>query len=635
MTRQCQSSNMQQPCSTAPLSLEEALRTLKRDDPRKRVRRWVIQSAVWIGVPTGVRDLFIACKSAHLKRVSNGKKHRKRPRATTSSSSRPPSSPRAAAPRDRPILGAPRPIAPPIRSRSASNDSTVVAPPSTRTEITHLSSTGPNEEGRPDIGAPDQGPTEIDSDEPIVLEFRRRGAATNSPNGNRTTVITNTKVRESSSDSDVSVVWCKLPEPPKGPLGQGSGTNRADDQPIDPDDSRSGHERAATRVRAPICMQLGQSAGTCGVAHNSVTMPRKPATPLSVTEMYALVDTYAKHRTPALARALITTIKADCDRVRERERATLRRATEKAYLESLTAEQRQEVVQQRKAARKRPRSHRCSESRLTHSTNSECDYSDTDTGIHSISSRINTPEPPTPSSRASSRASNPPRKKSRRATSAPARRVSTPSEQSVQVNDRGDDDACVQSVAECDREPECAGAVVAHTYNHNERCMDRAPEQVRRAPLHDAQRALLNAPGDVACAPKDSNKALSSEAEQSVCVSGSQRQAVPQTESLHALIDELGINIVGEGCDELTAGQDMPTLGDDDDSLIYELVFKPTDVPHADTEDEVDWTDALEREYERIPSTPTSTRTRAGEAFHQQEYYLPAANEDEPTYHIL
>ncbi|KAJ8682613.1 hypothetical protein QAD02_018405 [Eretmocerus hayati] len=92
---------------------------------------------------------------------------------------------------------------------------------------------GPTEEGHLDIGAPDQGPTEVDSDEPIVLEFRRRGAATNSPtastaNGNHTTVITNTKVRESSSDSDVSVVWCKLPEPPKWPFGQGSGTNRAD-----------------------------------------------------------------------------------------------------------------------------------------------------------------------------------------------------------------------------------------------------------------------------------------------------------------------------------------------------------------------------------------------------------------------
>ncbi|KAJ8666177.1 hypothetical protein QAD02_007839 [Eretmocerus hayati] len=188
---------MQRPCSTTPLSLEEALRTLERDDPRKRVKRWVIQSDAWIGVPTGVRDLLIACKSAYLERVSNGTTHRQWPKATTSPSSRQLSSPRAAAPRDRPILGTPGPIAPPIRSRSASNDSTVVAPPSTRTGLTHLSSSGPTEEVHPDSGAPDQGPTEVDSDEPIVLEFRHRGAPTNSPttstaNGNYGTVITNT-----------------------------------------------------------------------------------------------------------------------------------------------------------------------------------------------------------------------------------------------------------------------------------------------------------------------------------------------------------------------------------------------------------------------------------------------------------
>ncbi|KAJ8675809.1 hypothetical protein QAD02_011595 [Eretmocerus hayati] len=269
-----------------------------------------------------MRELMGACKVAPQERVQRGKAHHRRPRTPPSSSSRAPSSPLAAAPSDRPILGASWPSASPMRSPLASNDSIEVAPPSTPAGETNRSSSGPAEEGTPNNPVLGQDPDGADSDEPVLIEFRRYG--TNQPVADHEAAATDISI---SSDSDVNVVWCRRGEPAKRACGHQ--VSLAESWPANAD--------AAAGIR--------QSTDTCGAA----------AAALSVAEMYALAEAYAAHRTPALARALMATVKADCDRLQERERSATRRAKEKERLESLTEEQRREEIRKRRATRQNVR----------------------------------------------------------------------------------------------------------------------------------------------------------------------------------------------------------------------------------------------------------------------------------------
>ncbi|KAJ8668259.1 hypothetical protein QAD02_009922 [Eretmocerus hayati] len=198
-------------------------------------------------------------------------------------------------------------------------------------------------------------------------------------------------------------------------------------------------------------------------------MPRRAAAALSVAEMYALVDAYAAHRTAALARALMATVKADCDRSQERERSAARRAEEKECLESLTEEQRREEIRKRRATRqKRARSQRYSESQRTRSSGSEPDYSDADTGIHSTGSKVHTPEPSL-SPRAGSRNNEPRRKRSCRAKSAPTKHAATSSVHSVDEANPDEESASVQSVRTGSRNSERESVVSVQVHSAPQR----------------------------------------------------------------------------------------------------------------------------------------------------------------------
>ncbi|KAJ8682019.1 hypothetical protein QAD02_017811 [Eretmocerus hayati] len=412
-TGQLQSAAMQQPRNTALPSLEEALKKLKRRDPRKRVERWVKQSTVWTDASAGMRDLLEACKSAHTRQVKRETSHHRRPRTSPApaSSSRPPSPLLAAAPSDRPILGASRPIASVARSsppHTAPRSSTNVVPPSTVTgEACRLwnDAPGPREQRGPDTWVFGRSPNEIDSDEPVVVGYRRAGSTSQAPTS------TTHNLDGNLSDSNVSIVWSKHPGPLEGGIGQGYSRRVGDFVKSRSDSSATRDSRSRKQSEQSVC-----SFGSV----DTLVMPRKPTTPVSPAELYVLVDAYTTHRTPTLAQALINAVSTDLHRAQERERATRRRAEDKERLEALTPEQREAELCKRRTARKQASRRRASQSQLTRSTASEADSSDADTGIHFTRSVTHTPEPPASSACAAARGIRPPRKRSCRSSSAPA-----------------------------------------------------------------------------------------------------------------------------------------------------------------------------------------------------------------------